>query len=264
MVRGIRLAELAVARLDAGPELAVQLRLHPLEIGVAQFVRESQRIHAYRSISHLVEMLAMMALLAGQENELNIRSRRTLDGGAFSVEPTHVVDWRGDVSIPKVSPDEVADIRETLRFNLGELFTSVARPNGAEWSVSYCFRVGARRGVVVSVARGQAGDGFVRMARYLQVAPDAWKDAFQIGISTLLMHFGHLVKKCEPCGSLFVRTRRQEYCSTSCSQIVRSQRWYEANREAVLARRHAGYVAEQRKKLRAPNEKVKRRRQRTG
>jgi hypothetical protein len=38
-----------------------------------------------------------------------------------------------------------------------------------------------------------------------------------------------------------VRQKRQTYCSRTCSQRVRSARWYHHHRALALERRHAAY-----------------------
>jgi hypothetical protein len=60
------------------------------------------------------------------------------------------------------------------------------------------------------------------------------------GIGELVEEFGGLLALCsaQDCGKIFVRERRQQYCSARCSQKVRSATWYHKHREkATMARR---------------------------
>jgi hypothetical protein len=65
-----------------------------------------------------------------------------------------------------------------------------------------------------------------------------WPDIFFMRVAEMFLTFGSLVARCSECQTLFLRTRRQTYCSGRCSQKARSNRWYKTHREqAKLARR---------------------------
>lgn len=49
------------------------------------------------------------------------------------------------------------------------------------------------------------------------------------------------IRRCTRCKRMFVPVRRQAYCSTRCSQAVRTQRWRRANPEKNRAIRRAQY-----------------------
>ena len=69
-----------------------------------------------------------------------------------------------------------------------------------------------------------------------------WPDSFWLTVVETLENSGHRLARClrPACQRLIVKTRRQRYCSSSCSQMVRSHRWYEAHRpEAQRRRREA-------------------------
>jgi hypothetical protein len=72
-----------------------------------------------------------------------------------------------------------------------------------------------------------------------------WPDTFWLSVRSLLARFGERLTRCEDpqCGRLFLRTRRQSYCSRACSQRVRQHAWYQRRRKEVLARRKVAYEA---------------------
>jgi hypothetical protein len=51
-------------------------------------------------------------------------------------------------------------------------------------------------------------------------------DGVVLGVVNLILRLGHRVKACEreECQKLFVAVRRQAFCSTACSQVVRDER----------------------------------------
>jgi hypothetical protein len=71
--------------------------------------------------------------------------------------------------------------------------------------------------------------------------------AFCIRLAELLIRYGHLIRACTNCRRLFIKKKRQEYCSKTCSQTVRNAKarsapdWQE--------RQHSYY--EERKKQKA-------------
>ena len=76
------------------------------------------------------------------------------------------------------------------------------------------------------------------------------------GVLGLLERFGADIRQCEACPMLFLRARRQRYCSARCSQRSRFKAWYAGeNREAVLEKRRAKY-AKQQKARHGPNVKI--------
>jgi len=71
--------------------------------------------------------------------------------------------------------------------------------------------------------------------RLFQVVEAAWPDTIWIVIMSLLEEFGGQLRRCPSCPEkrLFVKSRRQAYCSPACSQRTRSARWYTRHRRAV-------------------------------
>lgn len=70
-----------------------------------------------------------------------------------------------------------------------------------------------------------------------------WPDIFWLAVADLLRIHGDGIRQCpkQDCGKVFIRTKRQDYCSTQCSQIERSKKHYAANREKRKKDRRARY-----------------------
>lgn len=75
----------------------------------------------------------------------------------------------------------------------------------------------------------------------------SWPDIFFVRVAEMLLTFGSLVARCSECQTLFLRTRRQTYCSARCSQKARSNRWYKTHREEAKLKRRARYATKIRK-----------------
>ena len=84
-----------------------------------------------------------------------------------------------------------------------------------------------------------------------------WPNSFWIAVVEILEDSGHRLAQClrPACQRLIVKTRRQQYCSLSCSQMVRSHRWYEAHRPEAQRRRREAYAKEVKAKY--PRAKIK-------
>jgi hypothetical protein len=67
-----------------------------------------------------------------------------------------------------------------------------------------------------------------------QVVEATWPDTIWIVTMSLLEEFGTRLRRCPTCEvrRLFLKTRRQMYCSPACSQRARSARWYNQHRRA--------------------------------
>jgi hypothetical protein len=123
--------------------------------------------------------------------------------------------------------------RHTARFHrqlngvLGRLI-----PSGVLTIETATVPAGFRRGVL-----WRRSDGRIQC---FDVAsePSPW-----FGVVVLLEEFGPLIRRCHApgCRRLFVRTKRQEYCSRSCSQRVRSATWYAKHQRVAQAARRARY-----------------------
>jgi hypothetical protein len=72
----------------------------------------------------------------------------------------------------------------------------------------------------------------------------SWPDTIWVAAMGLLEEYGRQIHRCPTCPErrLFVKRKRQAYCSARCSQHARSARWYQNHHAAALERRHEAYV----------------------
>jgi hypothetical protein len=79
--------------------------------------------------------------------------------------------------------------------------------------------------------------------RVSQVLEATWPDTVWITVMSLLDSLGSAIRRCPVCAEhrLFVKSKRQEYCSPQCSQRARSARWYRRHRALAQERRRAAY-----------------------
>jgi hypothetical protein len=77
-----------------------------------------------------------------------------------------------------------------------------------------------------------------------------WPDVFWLAVADLLRVHGDRIRQCskQECGKVFIRTKRQDYCSSECSQSVRSKKHYAENREKRKKDQRARYERKMRKK----------------
>jgi hypothetical protein len=85
-----------------------------------------------------------------------------------------------------------------------------------------------------------------------------WPAWLWLAVAAVLEEFGSHIKRCQAphCGRLFLRIRRQAYCSVECSQRVRSRRWYEAHQNEARDRRRDAYERHIRQKYPGANIRV--------
>jgi hypothetical protein len=84
-----------------------------------------------------------------------------------------------------------------------------------------------------------------------------WRTVFWFTFGQLLLHAGGQLRLCPACNTMFVRTGKREYCTTTCSANQRAKRHYDAHRDEILELRHAAYVRKRKRGQR--NVKVARR-----
>jgi hypothetical protein len=92
--------------------------------------------------------------------------------------------------------------------------------------------------------RNAHGLGLERYHRRLtRVVEARWPDTIWIAVMGLLEEFGAQLVRCPSCAEhrLFLKRKRQAYCSRACSQRARSARWYESHQAEALERRHEAY-----------------------
>ena len=70
-----------------------------------------------------------------------------------------------------------------------------------------------------------------------------WRHVRWLALVALLEECGTHVVRCQApgCPELFLRHRRQQYCSKKCSQMVRSAAWYAEHRTAANRKRRQAY-----------------------
>ena len=70
------------------------------------------------------------------------------------------------------------------------------------------------------------------------------KDRHYAAIVSVLEEFESTIARCEveSCSKLFLRVRRQRYCSQQCTQSVQSKAWYRRKRKEILARKQQRYA----------------------
>jgi hypothetical protein len=105
-----------------------------------------------------------------------------------------------------------------------------------------------------------ARDGTSRIAKSISHSYTAgWPDMFWLGVVMILERDGDRIRRCGECHKLFaIRTRRQEYCSDSCSLRGRQRKWIKTHPDETKKRRAAAY-AKQLKKRTYSRVKVQRR-----
>jgi hypothetical protein len=85
--------------------------------------------------------------------------------------------------------------------------------------------------------------------RLLPVVGGDWRSRFLGAVAMLLVEAGPDLAVCamEGCNRLFLRSRRQAYCSARCSQRQRTQRFRAAHPEEVRETRHQAYARHRRR-----------------
>ena len=132
--------------------------------------------------------------------------------------------------MPEVSPVRLRAVHRELRRGLDVLFPVDDRPfwERRTWHTPI-------RSVRPALTRQHRRVG--------QVLEAHWPDTVWLTILSLMDAFGSKIRRCPMCPAhaLFVKTKRQAYCSRQCSQRARSARWYQAHRALALQRRRAVY-----------------------
>jgi hypothetical protein len=60
-----------------------------------------------------------------------------------------------------------------------------------------------------------------------------WPDLFWLAVLEIIEQCGPQLRQCEECKTLFLRNKRQTYCSEACSQRVRSRKWYKKHGKRI-------------------------------
>jgi hypothetical protein len=77
--------------------------------------------------------------------------------------------------------------------------------------------------------------------RFAQITVATWPDTVWVTVLSLLEEFGPRVHRCPVCQTLFLKHKRQMYCSATCAQRARSSRWYARHGDLARKRRRDAY-----------------------
>jgi hypothetical protein len=68
------------------------------------------------------------------------------------------------------------------------------------------------------------------------------ENMFWPAVAEILENDGFLLRRCEECNTIFLKTKRQQYCSRKCSQRVRTRKWNAAHGLNILKKRQEDLV----------------------
>ena len=140
--------------------------------------------------------------------------------------------------LPTLRPGQLRHLQRRLRQVLAALRPLDTDVDLASSRITYAAIPGVITGVYLMNDVGDpSGRGLKR------VYGAAWRHVRWLALVALLEACGTSVVRCQApeCPELFLRHRRQQYCSQKCSQQVRSAAWYAAHRAAANARRRQSY-----------------------
>ena len=83
-----------------------------------------------------------------------------------------------------------------------------------------------------------------------------WPHIFWLAVSEILVEGGHRLWRCINCERLFIKRKRQAYCSPQCSQKVRSERWYRGHMDEARGKQREARKQKKRNDMGFPNLKV--------
>jgi hypothetical protein len=173
-----------------------------------------------------------------------------------AVYPAHWLRRPKRIHPPRSLSRSVLRIREIqagLRTALDMLVPVISTSDGSERpTTTAAWRVPARRRDVFLIR--DVSSPWVRRVEVAQ-----WgEDLLWLAIAALLAEFGAEIRRCVVCRTCFLGERQtREFCSNRCSARRRFTRWYQANRNKILKRRHQAYV--KRRQKTQPRAKVERR-----
>ena len=140
--------------------------------------------------------------------------------------------------LPKLTRKQLRQLQSRLRHLLDDLRPADPEFEPAWPRIMYPSIPGAITRVhLMNDLSDEPGLGFQR------VYGADWRHLRWLAIAALLEEFGAQIIRCEApeCTHLFLRNRRQQYCSRPCSQRVRSTKWYNEHRETAKERRRQVY-----------------------
>lgn len=155
-----------------------------------------------------------------------------------------------------ITDSQLKKFHQAVRTALGQLFP----PSGdGTWKISATLAETTLNRMVFHETLLKRGGKLERVSSWISRTFSArWPDIFFVRVAEMFLTFGSFMTRCSHCKTLFLRTRRQVYCSSRCSQRVRSNRWYSTHREEAKLKRRARYKTEIRRTF--PRAKIQSRR----
>ena len=153
-----------------------------------------------------------------------------------------VIELRNDVSIfrkqvPRLDKAEILVIHEWLR----SVFEVVRPPHVRKEDIELPYIPYWREDDPASAPRKRRyiTEDFKRLSAVQLKA----RDLHQEVLEQFLEEYGPRIVRCQvvTCDKLFVRHRRQLYCSLTCQQKVQSAAWYQRHKEAISKRKRQRY-----------------------
>lgn len=83
-----------------------------------------------------------------------------------------------------------------------------------------------------------------------------WPYIFWLAVGEILVEGGHRLWRCINCERLFIKRKRQAYCSPQCSQTMRSARWYKGHKIEARRKQREARKEKKRNDMGFPNLKV--------
>ena len=162
---------------------------------------------------------------------------------------TEAIESRNNESIfrkqvQRLTKPEVVAIHEWLR----SVFEAVRPPHVRKEDLELPYIPYWREKGRVRIPRKQryVSEDFKRVS----AVPLKSRELHQEVLEQFLEENGPRIARCQvvTCDKLFVRHRRQRYCSLTCQQAVQSAAWYQRNKDAISERKRQRYKDSVRKK----------------
>lgn len=181
-----------------------------------------------------------------------------------AAKANHIAEWQSFARfrrhLPALTRTQILSLHARLRALLVELWPKDLDPQ--DFHVSAVSVPTAVRRVVLQHTR--AADSAISRTSIVRVFGVPWRHLHWWAIAVLLEEFGAQLERCTvptktdaahrsqfrgqrlipappTCGRLFLRIRRQQYCSAQCAQRARSRKFYATHPEQAKATRRTSY-----------------------
>lgn len=141
-------------------------------------------------------------------------------------------------------------------------FQSAEGPRLTSWPLPVTIKKITLAGGIVHVPKRASNRrvvGTVVRARIHRQYMVGWPDLFWFAFAEYMETFATALQRCSECQTLYMKQKRQGYCSKTCSQRARTRRWKEKDPRHASDSRHRAYVRYKRKQLGLDNVKPQRR-----